>query len=133
MYTRYVDDIFLLFSDLQHLDLFKNFMNTRHTNIKFTSEVEKDNQLAFLDVNITKHNRAFKTGIYRKPTFSGIYTNFNSLIPDEYKTGLVTTLLERCFQISSNYETIHKEIEKLKSILLKNAYPIHFLDKTTKH
>ena len=62
MYTRYVDDIFLLFSDLQHLDLFKNFMNTRHTNIKFTSEVEKDNQLAFLDVNITKHNRAFKTG-----------------------------------------------------------------------
>ena len=128
MYTRYVDDIFLLLSDSHHLDVFKNFMNTRHGNIKFTTEVEKDNQLAFLDVMITKYNGTFKTGIYRKPTFSGIYTNFNSLIPDEYKTGLVTTLLERCFQISSNYEIIHNEIERLKSILRKNAYPSHFLD-----
>ena len=32
--------------------------------------------------------------------FKSMFTNFNSLIVSEYKTDLVTTLLERCFRIA---------------------------------
>ena len=74
----------------------------------------------------------FLTGTYKKPTFSGTYTSYNSFIPHEYKTDLVTTLLERCFQIASSYEVVHKEIEKLKIVTTKNAYPRPFLDKVIK-
>ena len=89
-------------------------MKSRHTNIKFITEAEKNNQLTFLNINITKYDESFLKEIYRKPTFSGIYMNYNSLIPSEYKIGLVTELLERYFQIASSYEIVHNEIEKLK-------------------
>ena len=29
----------------------------------------------------------FVTNVYRKKTFSGVYTNFDSFIPETYKTG----------------------------------------------
>ena len=82
-------------------------MNSRHTNIKLTIEAEKDNQLAFININTMKQDESFLTGIYRKPTFSGICTNYSSLISSEYKTGLVTRLLEQCCQIASSYEIFH--------------------------
>ena len=88
-------------------------MKSRHTNIKFITEAEKNNQLTFLNINITKYESFLKEK-YRKPTFSGIYMSYNSLIPSEHKIGLVTELLERYFQIASSYEIVHNEIEKLK-------------------
>lgn len=59
--------------------------------------------------------------------------NYDSLIPTEYKTVLVATLLEWCFQIASSYEIVHNENEKLTTIMMKNAYPGPFLDKVTKY
>ena len=53
--------------------------------------------------------------------------------PSEYKTGLVTTLQEQCFQIATSYKIVHKEFEKLKTIMIKNAYPRPFLDKVIKY
>ena len=63
------------------------------------------------------------TSVYRKPTFSGVFTNFESFIPDIYKRGLIETLLHRSFRLCSNYENFHWEIETLKSILKRNSYP----------
>ena len=37
-YKRYVDDVFVLFQSLQHLEKFNEYLNTKHTNIKFTSK-----------------------------------------------------------------------------------------------
>ena len=53
-YRRYVDDLFLLFDSPDHLDSFKRYMNNQHPNINFTSEVEIDNSLPFLDVFVTR-------------------------------------------------------------------------------
>ena len=60
--------------------------------MRFTYEIEKNNSLTFLDVLVTREN-TFCTSLYRKPTFSGLYTNFNSFMPDTYKKGLIYTLL----------------------------------------
>ena len=59
------------------------------------------------------------TSVYRKPTFSGVFTNFESFIPDIYKFGLI----ERSFRLSSNCQKFHWEIETLKSVLKHNSYP----------
>ena len=44
----------------------------------FTYETEKDNKLAFLDVLVTREGGrwSFSSSLYRKPTFSGLYSNF---------------------------------------------------------
>lgn len=41
--------------------------------------------------------------------------------------------MERCSKIVSSYEMVHNEIEKLKSIMIKNFFPRPFLDKVSKH
>ena len=56
-------------------------------------------------------------------------TNIISFIPLEYKFGLVHTLLNRCFNLSSDFLKFHHEVDKLKKILSKNAYPQKFIDK----
>ena len=129
-YLRYVDDIFVLFTDASHVEEFHNYLNEQHNNIKFTVEQEEDNELPFLDVHIIREDTGFTTGIYRKSTFSGIYSSYSSLIPLTYKFGLITTLLFRIFEIVSSYDILHTEISKLREILLKNRYLAKFIDKT---
>ena len=68
------------------------------------------------------------TSVYRKPTFSGVFTNFGSFIPKSYKYNLLFTLLRRAFKLCSNVERFHKEIDKLKTIFENNGYPKSFVD-----
>ena len=128
-YVRYVDDTFLLFWDESHVDLFQQYLNQQHNNIKFTVEKEENDCLPFLDVLVTRMDTEFITGTYRKPTFSGMYSDYRSLIPSEYKVGLVTTLLYRSYELVSDYSMLDSEIKNLKSILNKNHYPAGLIDK----
>ena len=92
-YRRYVDDIFLLFRSPEHLEKFTNYLHTKHENIKFTYEKESNNLLPFLDILMSRLENGFKTSVYHKPTFSGVYSNFSSFIYDQYKIGLIFTML----------------------------------------
>ena len=128
-YRRYVDDVIVLFKDKSHVPLFHNYLNQQHPNMKFTCEEEKDKQLSFLDILIKRDNNKFSTSLYRKETFSGVYSNFHSFMSSSYKEGLIFTLLHRIFVITSSYQILHEEICKLKTILLKNAFPLFVIDR----
>ena len=98
--------------------------------MKVSIEIEINGSLFFLDMKIFGENDKFVSSVFRKKTFSGVYTNFVSFIPLEYKFGLVHTLLNLCFNLSSDINLkFHHEVDKLKKILSKNAYPRKFIDK----
>ena len=80
IYRRYVDDIFVLFKSKEHLKLFVNCRNSKHKNIKFTYGTEDSNNFSFLSVKITRKNKRLVTSIFRKATFSGVFTNYDSFI-----------------------------------------------------
>ena len=82
-------------------------MNSKYKNIKFTFETEDSNNFSFLDVKITRKNKRFVTSIFRRATFSGVYTNYDSFILETYKIGLVHTLLLRVLKICSSMENVH--------------------------
>ena len=103
-------------------------MNTKHRNIAFTDEVENSNTMSFLDVAVTRSAESFITNVYRKKTFSGVFTNFYSFISIQFKASLISTLLYRCFHLSSTSEIFHREVENLRGILRKNSYPTEFID-----
>ena len=86
-YRRYVDDIFVLFNSAEHLKRFYSYLNSHHLNISRTIENQKDNRMSFLDVNIICKKDKFTTSVYRKPTFSEIYTHFDSFLPSSNKIG----------------------------------------------
>ena len=98
--------------------------------MSFTHEEENDNKLPFLDVlvsrdiNVSSQLKCFTTNIYRKPTFSGLYTNFHSFIPESYKKGLLLTLLFRTQSTCSDSSNIHNQIVNRKKIMLKTTFPL---------
>ena len=114
VFKKYVDDIFVIPC--------VTYMNTKHPNIKFTSEFEQNDFFSFLDVKITRSNNQLITSVFRKATFSGVFTNFKSFMPVTYKFGLVYTLLHRSFFICSSNEKFHEEIVLLKEVFKKKEY-----------
>ena len=126
-YRRYVDDTFVLFKNEDHVKKFNKYLNSRHANMRFSSEVEDDLCLNFLDILIRREGE-FITSIYRKPTFSGIYSHFNSYAPLIYKKGLIYCLVFRIFHLCSTWSIIHDEINHLKCFLLNNKYPLSFIE-----
>ena len=92
-YRCYIYDIFVLFSSPDHADKFREYLLSKHPNMKFSIEKEEDGHLPFLDIKIFHENDKFATNVYRKKTFSGVYPNFKSFIPKTYKIGLIKTLL----------------------------------------
>ena len=83
--------------------------------------------IPFLDVKICREKDKFTTSVFRKDTFSGLYTNLSSFVALKHKFGLVYTLLHRSFTIVSDFSKFHFEVETLKKS--KNAYPTKFTDK----
>ena len=115
-YRRYADDIILLFKSNDHLEYFQDFLNFCHSNMSFSMETEKENKLSFLDVEVIREQGKFTTTVYRKPTFSDVYSNFGSFLPSVYKFSMLYTLVYRCFRISSNWTQFHTELTFLKGI-----------------
>ena len=122
-----------LFRSPDHLEKFTNYLNSKHKNVKFTYEKESNNSRPFLDILISRSENGFKTSVYHKPTFSGVYSNFSSFIYDEYKIGLVFTMLFRTFSIASDFSRLLAEVIHLKEILGKNAFPIKLVDNCIKN
>ena len=92
-------------------------MTSKHKNIKFTFENEDSNYFLLLDVKIIHKNKRFFASIFRKATFSGVFTIYDSFTFDTHKIGLVHILLFLFFKICSNMENLHIEVEYLRSIL----------------
>ena len=97
-----------------------------------TTEIESENSLAFLDVLVTHEGTNFSTSLYRKKTFTGLYTDFASLSPDKYKANLISVLVYRAFHICSTYQNFHDEIVRIKEILFKNCFPRSLTDRIIK-
>ena len=109
---RRVDHTLLLFRSKYRIEKLRNYLNRQYKNITVTSEIENENSISFLDI---RDNNKFTTSVYRKPTYSGVFTNFQSFIPKSYKYNLPFTLLHRAFKLCSKFELFHQEIDKLKT------------------
>ena len=90
-YGRYGDDIFVLSKTSDHVKRFQSYFNSCHVNMTFTVETEQNNKILSLDDNVIREQGKFITSVYRKPTFSCVYTHFDSFLPDNYKIGMIYT------------------------------------------
>ena len=124
---RYVDDIFVLFESQDKFIKFRDYFNGCHPNMSFSYEVDRDGKLSFLDLNVFREEGQFVTNVYRKTTFSGVYTHFENFLPATYKFGMVYTLAYRCFRICSYWTKFKEKLRFLKGVFLKNGYSSGFI------
>ena len=71
----------------------------------------QNNTLNFLDVKIKRvSDNCISTSTYRKPTFTGVMLNWNSLTPIKYKKVLIRCLIDRSFKICSSNKKNNRKI-----------------------
>ena len=88
LYRRYVDDCFLLFRSLDHEPLFFFCVPKPPTSLPFSFHLNLKRAVNFL-FSILKQlalTAIFSTSVYRKPTLTGLFTNFHSFDPLVYKS-----------------------------------------------
>ena len=125
IWKRYVDDSFEIVNSTQRDNV------TAHLNsidpsksIQFTDEPEKDGIIPFLDAQIEKkEDGSLKVKVYRKPTHTDQYLNFQSHHPLEHKLGVVRTLYERCENVVTEEEDRKEEVKHVDRALETCGYP----------
>ena len=73
---------------LTSIDHVLMIFNTFHKNIKFTYELEINKKISFLDVLLIRRNDTMETTIYRISTNSGVYLQWDSFAPKNWKVVL---------------------------------------------
>ena len=138
LYRRYVDDTLWLLPPNSDIASLMNFMNSRHRNMKFTFETETNDSISFIGLSI-KHNvlsmsnsHSYVTSVYTKPTSTSLFTNFNSFTPLSYRLSVFKCLVYRAYRLCSNWLVFHEEISRVRTLLLRNAYPSWILDQVIK-
>src|SRR5687768_6966177 len=86
LYKRYVDDTLWLLPANADIPTLMAFMNSRHANMRFTMETESNDCINFIGVTIThspsdNNLHGYLTSVYRKPTSTPLFTNYNSFTP----------------------------------------------------
>ena len=122
IWRRYVDDtIVALNQDL--IEPLTIHINSIDAAIKFTREDERDQAIPMLDTK-TKRDAAGKLSfsVYRKPTHTDQYLQFDSNQPLQHKLGVIRTLHHRCQTLCSTEESKLEELEHLKKVLTISGY-----------
>ena len=123
IWRRFVDDTFVVLPR-NDLPSFFTYINSLESSISFTMEKEMDDHLPFLDVLVKKEtNHTFSTSVYRKPTCTNRYMQFDSHNPMAHKRAVVRTLVDRAEKLCSNKNTFTNEINFIKATLSQNGYP----------
>jgi hypothetical protein len=77
---RYVSDTFIVWTHRkERLHGFLQHLNSIHTDIKFTADVEQDRTLSFLDFLVSRRpDGSLGHTAYRKPTHTDLYSHARS-------------------------------------------------------
>lgn len=121
MLYKYVDDMFIIDTEENIKKLF-NHINTLHQTLKFTIEIESNNQLPFLDMLVIRENNTLSFDWYQKPIASGRILNWHSSHPYRMKLNIGISFANRVLTLS--HGKFHNKNEKIiKELLHKNNFP----------
>ena len=120
MYFRFVDDVFSYFANQSRSVEFFERLNGLHEALRFTQEGERECSLPFLDGKVSRTDDSIITSMYRKPTFTGRYTPWDSFSTTNFKINLVCSLTNRVLRICLP-SVIDEELKTLRTILSNMA------------
>ena len=86
--------------------------------------MEEEGKIAFLDTCVhLQDDGGLKTTVYRKPTLTDQYLNWDSNYPLEHKRSVIRTLINRSGTHITDTSDQLKEIQHVKEVLGTNGYP----------
>jgi len=131
-WLRSVDDVFAICRKRKENEVLQT-LNSFHEDLKFTTELENHGSLNFLDVNLTRTaNGTLQRKIFRKPTHSNRYLDWNSHHHRSQKIAVIDSLVTRALRICDN-ATVDEELNFIEICLVKNGYPKRVLTTRIQH
>ena len=121
MYFRYVDDIFVDVRDGRHLETLREMLENE-SGLAFTTELNVNNRLPFLDLTVSANDGTFETDVYVKPTNLGRCMNANGDCTDTYKRGVIRAYVRRALKHCSTWLLVDRELKRVKQMLVNNGY-----------
>ena len=119
-WNRYVDDVLAAVKKDKIDDILHTINNTTE-NIKFTKEEEKNSQLAFFGVLLTRtDDGTINTQVYLKKTHTDQILNFNSNHPTKQKISCIRSLFTRIDTHCNTEQAKQTERKYLYSTFMKN-------------
>ena len=98
--SEYIDNIILA-------------LNSFHKNIKFTTEIEQDNTIPFLDILIIRKPGKIQTIVYRKKKSTDLDINCYSFASKSWKWGILKTLVRRAHINCSTGKHLKEELNHI--------------------
>ena len=128
-----MDDTFVIHKEANKKG-FLQHINSVDPAIRFTVEDNKeDGSIPFLDTIVKPEaDGSLSISVYRKPTQTDQYLQWDSLHHLSAKFSVIQTLSHRASTMCSNPELLQKEKEHLRKALTKCNYPNWALDKVEK-
>ena len=81
--------------------------------------------IAFLDILLINRFGNIDTTVYRKPTNTNVYMNWNSFAPEAWKKSTLKVLIQRAHMICNQPYLLECELDHLKTVFTKiNNYPV---------
>ena len=129
LWRRYVDDTFAKLKKI-YVNSFLQHLNNQHPRLKFTTEMQEDNKLAFLEnlVHVLE-DRTVKISIYRKATHTDQYLDFRSNHHIKQKIGIIDTFQHRIRELVTTEEDKKIELNHVKKALKRCGHPNWSLNK----
>ena len=130
LWKRFVDDTFTILQSSQR-DGFLEYLNSIDQHIQFTAEDQReDGAMPFLDILVTPgRDGSLSTSMYRKPTHTDLYLQWDSHHTLTAKYSVIGTLQHRANTICSNTQLLHKEEQNVKNALKNCKYPTWALNR----
>ena len=118
LWKRYVDDTFTII-DSSFKNEFLEHINSIDDHIQLTCEDQRDDEaMPFLDLLIMPEEHGnLSTSVYRKPTHTDLYLQWDSHLTLTSKYSVIGTLQHRAQTICSNPQLLQKEEDHLHSTL----------------
>ena len=125
-----MDDTFTIMPNKTSANNFLETLHQCHSSIKFTVEFENNRMLPLLGTRLLNKSTHVETKVYVKPTNSGLMLHYKSHVEDRYKRGLLNTMLDRAFRLSSNWAYFSEECDRLKLLFSCLKYPDKLINST---
>ena len=124
LYKRFVADTFIVINST-HKDEFLQHINSIDEGIQFTAENTKaDDSMPFLDtLVIPQSDGNLMTTVFRKPTHTDQYLQWDSHHAISAKCSVINTLYHRAKAVYSNLQHLHEEQEHPQKVLKRCKYP----------
>ena len=124
LWKRFVDDTFVILETTYKEEFFQH-INGIEEKIQFTAEnTRADGSLPFLDTLVTvKEDGSLSTSIYRKPTHTNQYLQWDSHHAIANKYSVINSLLHRAKNICSNQDQLKEELTYVERALTACKYP----------